>query len=211
MLDAEAKPALDTSNDGGQAQSARPSGSREGPSRARAHRSHAAFRRRKSIRAAHALKWPRASMRSMRLRKGLPALSAKVPADPESQSLFRRNWGPGVRSRPRRRRIPIARRSSAHRSPSSMFGRRHSARHRRRIAGFCALVEKQPKVFEDPFTAIRESQRQASAVPYSEASVSRIGVDRGGRAERRRRRFEWRQRRTSHRVPARRRQRLHHQ
>ncbi len=140
--------------------------------------------------------------------KGLPALSAKVPADPESQSLFRRNWGPkclapATQKNPECSAIPGSPQPIVDVWPAA-FGKtpqtdRWLLRARREAAEGRRSLHRHSR-----------SQRQA-LVRAVFRSVSRIGVDRGGRAERRRRRAEWRQRRTPHRVPARRRQRLHHQ
>lgn len=99
--------------------------------------------------------------------KGLPALSAKVPADAESQSLFRRNWGPkclapATQKNPDCSAIPGSPQPVVDVWPAA-FGKTPQA-----DSGFCALIEKQPNV-EDPFTAIRETSGKLSAAPYSEA------------------------------------------
>src|SRR5689334_7372741 len=99
--------------------------------------------------------------------KGLPALSAQVPADPESQSLFRRNWGPkclapATQKNPDCSAIPGAPQPIVDVWPAAL------GRTPQTDSGFCALIEKQPKV-TDPFTAIRDSSGKLAAVPYSEA------------------------------------------
>jgi hypothetical protein len=99
--------------------------------------------------------------------KGLPALSGKVSADPESQSLFRRNWGPkclapATQKNPECSAIPGAPQPIVDTWPAAL-GKTPQA-----DEGFCALIEKQPNV-EDPFTAIHDVNGKLSPVPYSEA------------------------------------------
>jgi hypothetical protein len=98
---------------------------------------------------------------------GLPALRPKVAADPESQSLFRRNWGPkclapATQKEPDCSAIPGAPPAPVDVWPAA-FGKTPQT-----DSGFCALIEKQPNV-SDPFTAIREMSGKLAAVPYSEA------------------------------------------
>jgi hypothetical protein len=99
--------------------------------------------------------------------KGLPALQAKVTPDPESQSLFRRNWGPRcvaptTEKNPDCSAIPGAPQPIVDTWPP-VFDQTPQTDSR-----FCALIEKQPNI-ADPFTAIREASGKLSAVPYSEA------------------------------------------
>jgi hypothetical protein len=99
---------------------------------------------------------------------GLPALRAKVPPhDPESQSLFRRDWGPkclapATQNNPDCSAIPGAPKPIVDVWPA-VFGKTPQT-----DSGFCALIEKQPNV-DSPFTAIREANGKLSAVPYSVA------------------------------------------
>jgi hypothetical protein len=99
--------------------------------------------------------------------KGLPALRAQVPADPESQSLFRRNWGPKCLA-PATQKNPDC--SAIPGSPQPIVDVWPAALGKtpQTDSGFCALIEKRPKV-TDPFTAIRESNGKLASVPYSEA------------------------------------------
>ena len=99
--------------------------------------------------------------------KGLAALSSKVSADPESQSLFRRNWGPkclapATQKNPDCSAIPGAPQPIVDVWPSAL------GKTPQTDSGFCASIEKQPNV-SDPFTAIREMNGKLSAVPYPEA------------------------------------------
>jgi hypothetical protein len=99
--------------------------------------------------------------------KGLPALSAKVTSDPESQSLFRRNWGPkclapATQKNPDCSAIPGAPQPIVDSWPATL------GKTPQTDSGFCALIEKQPNV-EDPFTAIHDVNGKLTAVPYSEA------------------------------------------
>src|SRR3954465_12215924 len=99
--------------------------------------------------------------------KALPALRAQVSADPESQSLFRRNWGPkclapSTQKNPDCSAIPGAPQPLVDTWPAGL-GKAPQA-----DSGFCALIEKQPKG-EDPFTAIHDVSGNLAAVPYSEA------------------------------------------
>jgi hypothetical protein len=110
--------------------------------------------------------------------KGLPALSTKVPADPESQSLFRRNWGPKCLAPATQKNsdcsaIPGAPQPIVDVWPAALGKTPQTDQ------GFCALIEKQPNV-SDPFTAIREMSGKLSAVPYSEAyrtSMSSVAAE----------------------------------
>ena len=110
--------------------------------------------------------------------KGLPALSARVPSDPESQSLFRRNWGPkclapATQKNPDCSAIPGAPQPIVDVWPAALGKTPQTDR------GFCALIEKQPNVV-DPFTAIRDMNGKLAAVPYSEAyrtSMSAVATE----------------------------------
>jgi len=98
---------------------------------------------------------------------GIPALKAKVAPDRESQSLFRRNWGPkcvapATQKSPECSAIPGAPQPIVDVWPPS-FGNTPQA-----DRGFCATIEKQQNL-DSPFTAIREVNGKLSAVPYSEA------------------------------------------
>jgi hypothetical protein len=99
--------------------------------------------------------------------KGLPALSAQVPVDLESQSLFRRNWGPkclapATQKNPDCSAIPGAPQPIVDVWPAAL------GKTPQTDSGFCALIEKRPNV-TDPFTAIRDMNGKLTAVPYSEA------------------------------------------
>jgi hypothetical protein len=99
--------------------------------------------------------------------KGLLALKTQVAPDPESQSLFRRNWGPrclapATQKNPECSAIPGRPQVSVDVWPAS-FGRTPQT-----DSIFCALIEKQPNV-DSPFTAIREVNGTLAAVPYSSA------------------------------------------
>src|SRR5689334_6851056 len=74
---------------------------------------------------------------------GLPALRPQVPADPESQSLFRRDWGPkclapATQKNPDCSAIPGAPKPIVDVWPAA-FGKTPQT-----DSGFCALIEKQP-------------------------------------------------------------------
>ena len=99
--------------------------------------------------------------------KALPALVAQVPADLESQSLFRRNWGPkclapGTQKNPDCSAIPGALQPLVDVWPAAL------GKTPQTDSGFCALIENQPHV-ADPFTAIHDMHGKPAALPYSEA------------------------------------------
>lgn len=98
--------------------------------------------------------------------KGITALNAKVAPDPESHSLFRRNWGPkclapATLKNPDCSAIPGAPQPIVDVWPPSFGGIAQTD------SSFCAAIEKQQNV-DSPFTAIREVNGKLSAVPYSE-------------------------------------------
>jgi len=126
----------------------------------------------------HMLKVSAAIDETYAAQKGLPALAAQVPADPESRSLFRRNWGPkclapATQKNPDCSAIPGAPTPIVDVWPAAL-GKTPQA-----DSSFCALVEKQPNV-ADPFTAIRDVSGKPTAVSYAEAyrpSMSAVSAE----------------------------------
>jgi hypothetical protein len=115
----------------------------------------------------HMLKVAAGADETYAAQKGLPALRAQVTADSESQSLFRRNWGPkclapATQKNPDCSAIPGAPQPLVDTWPAAL------GKTPQTDSGFCALIEKQPNV-EDPFTAIHDANGKLSPVPYSEA------------------------------------------
>jgi len=166
MLDAEAEPALDaTTTEGKRRALVRQDLAQGRPALVRTDLTQRSAAEKAFVQ--HMLKVAASIDEIYAAQKGLPALSAKVPADPESQSLFRRNWGPkclapATQKNPDCSAIPGSPQPIVDVWPAA-FGKTPQT-----DAGFCALVEKQPKV-EDPFTAIREVSGKLSSAPYSEA------------------------------------------
>ncbi len=98
---------------------------------------------------------------------GLPALREQVSADAESQSLFRRDWGPkclapATQKNPDCSAIPGAPKPLVDVWPAAL------GKTPQTDSGFCALIEKRPNATA-PFAAIRETNGKLAAVPYSEA------------------------------------------
>jgi hypothetical protein len=100
------------------------------------------------------------------IQNGAAALVAKVPHDPASQSLFRRNRGPrcvgaATEKEPMCTAIPGAPRPIVDVYPPSL----------QTSDGFCKELEARPdaKALLAPFTAVRERDGKLVAVPYSEA------------------------------------------
>lgn len=166
MVAAEAEPALDTSTAEGKRRSLVRQDLAQGrPALVRTELTQRSAAEKAFVQ--HMLKVATSIDETYATQKGLPALSAKVPADLESQSLFRRNWGPkclapSTQKNPDCSAIPGAPQPVVDVWPAT-FGKTPQT-----DSGFCALIEKQPNV-EDPFTAIHDASGKPSAVPYSEA------------------------------------------
>jgi hypothetical protein len=97
---------------------------------------------------------------------GAAALAAKLPADPASRSLFRRNRGPrcvapGTEKNPACTAIPGAPKPILGVYPADL----------QKADTFCAVLDKHPKAKEllTPFTAVRGTAGALTAVPYTEA------------------------------------------
>ena len=116
----------------------------------------------------HMLKVAEGVDRIYAAQKGLPALVDRLPADEESRSLFRRNWGPkclapATQKNPDCSAIPGAPQPIVFVWPEAL-GKTPQTDN-----GFCALVEKHPNA-TDPFTAVHEAKGGSLVVtPYSEA------------------------------------------
>ncbi len=107
---------------------------------------------------------------------GAAALESQLPADVESRSLFRRNWGPKcvgakTQSNPACTAIPGNPAPVVDAYPASIDG---IAQH---ADGFCAKLQqpgRDPKLI-DPFTVVREEGGKLVAVPYSTAYADLMG------------------------------------
>ena len=118
------------------------------------------------------------------IQTGAAALRPQVPADLESQSLFRRNWGPkclgpATQKNPDCSAIPGVPRPVVDVWPKSFGGVQQTD------DKFCSMIEKQPQVAL-PFTAVREVNGKTSGVPYSEAyrtQMSAISTELSAAAE----------------------------
>ena len=101
------------------------------------------------------------------LQTGAAALQSQLPADLESQSLFRRNRGPkclapATEKNPDCSAIPGAPKPLVDVWPKAFGGIQQTD------DGFCARIEKLPDATL-PFTAVREANGKTTAIPYSEA------------------------------------------
>lgn len=107
---------------------------------------------------------------------GAAALEGQLPADVESRSLFRRNWGPKcvgakTQTNPACTAIPGNPVPAVDVYPASIDG---IAQH---ADGFCARLQqpgRDPKLI-DPFTVVRESGGELVAAPYSSAYADLMG------------------------------------
>lgn len=166
MLAAEAEPALDTSTPEGKRRSLVRQDLAQGrPALVRTDLTQHSAAEKAFVQ--HMLKVAASIDETYAAQKGLPALRSQVPADPESQSLFRRNWGPrclapATQKNPDCSAIPGSPQPIVDTWPAALGKTPQTDR------GFCALIQKQPNVM-DPFTAIHEVNGKLSAVPYSEA------------------------------------------
>lgn len=100
------------------------------------------------------------------LQNGATALASRLPADPESRSLFRRNRGPrcvgpATENDPRCSAIPGAPKPVFDLYPAELQLQEN----------FCAVLEKHPdaKALLAPFTVVRGTGTQLTAVPYPQA------------------------------------------
>lgn len=106
------------------------------------------------------------------LQVGMPALAGQVPPEPESRSLFRRNWGtrclsPRTEREPLCSAIPGAPPQPVDAYPAALQGQE----------GFCATLEARPdaEALLGPFTVVREAEGGAlGAVPITEAYATQM-------------------------------------
>ncbi len=106
--------------------------------------------------------------------RGLPALVARLPPDPASRSLFRRNRGPRCVA-PATERDPAC--SAIPGAPKPVFDIYPAEL---QAAGdVCAALEKRPDakaLLEDHFAVVRGSGAALRAVPYTEAYKAEMGA-----------------------------------
>jgi hypothetical protein len=106
------------------------------------------------------------------LQVGMTAMAARVPAEPESRSLFRRNWGPSCLS-PRTEQEPACSAiPGAPRQPVDAYPAELQA-----TDGFCAALEARPDsaALLTPFTVVRGDAGGAlRAVPITEAYAAQM-------------------------------------
>ena len=106
--------------------------------------------------------------------RGLPPLAARLPPDPASRSLFRRNRGPACVS-PATERDPAC--SAIPGAPRPVFDIYPAEL---QAAGdVCAALEKRPDaraLLEDHFAVVRGSGAALRAVPYTEAYKAEMGA-----------------------------------
>lgn len=97
---------------------------------------------------------------------GARALASKLPADPASRSLFRRNRGPKCVG-PATEKDPLC--SAIPGSPKPVFGLYPAELQQQ--DKFCSVLEKHPdnKALLAPFTVVRGTAAKPIAVPYTEA------------------------------------------
>ena len=115
---------------------------------------------------------------------GAAALAGKVPRDPESQSLFRRNRGPkcvgpATETNPNCSAIPGSPKPVFDLYPAELQVDKSDERRTRSTATggaevnetFCKTLEAHPdaKTLLSPFTVVRGTKDKLSAVPYTEA------------------------------------------
>jgi hypothetical protein len=106
--------------------------------------------------------------------RGMPPLAARLPPDPASRSLFRRNRGPACVS-PATERDPAC--SAIPGAPRPVFDIYPAEL---QAAGdVCAALEKHPDaraLLEDHFAVVRGSGAALRAVPYTEAYKAEMGA-----------------------------------
>jgi hypothetical protein len=111
------------------------------------------------------------------LQTGAAALAPRLPADPESHALFRRDWGPlcmgaTTEDNPECTAIPGAPKPLVDVYPASIDGIAQDA------PGFCALLQKPGRsaALLDPFTVVREHAGTLEAVPFASAYAAPMGA-----------------------------------
>ncbi len=105
---------------------------------------------------------------------GAAAMASQVAPDPESRSLFRRNWGPkcvapATEKNPDCSAIPGAPRPVVDVWPTAAGNLKQGD------ADFCSTLEKRSDLVS-PFTAVREVNGKLAAVPYSEAYSAQMAA-----------------------------------
>lgn len=102
---------------------------------------------------------------------GMTALAARLPDDPASRSLFRRNWGPrcqapSTENDPACSAIPGAPAQPVDVYPAELQAQDH----------FCVALEQRPdaETLLGPFTVVRARGDELVAVPYAEAYAEQM-------------------------------------
>lgn len=107
------------------------------------------------------------------IQNGAKALAAKLPRDPASRSLFRRNRGPRCVA-PATEKEPLC--SAIPGSPRPIFDLYPAEL--QTTDGFCAALEKHPdaKALLSPFTVVRGTGTNLTAVPMATAYAAQMGA-----------------------------------